>query len=379
MMPRSAVIVGASETSQLGKIEDMSELGMHAQSALLALQDAGLKPSDIDGIAAISEYAAEIAFCLGITPRWIDSTNVGGCSFMLMVRHAAAAIEAGLCNTVLITHGESGRSQIGARPWPAYTHSLHGQFEMPYGALDPIIQCNLPLLHYMEKYAVTREALAYVPVVQREWAALNSRAHARTPLTVDQVLDARMIVWPLTRLMCCLVTDGGGALVLTSRERARDLTDFPVYLLGSGEGVETIFASQTEKLAEGKASRISAEQAFRSAGLGHKDIDHLMLYDPFAQFPLWGLEALGFVKAGEAAAFYADGHTRPGGKLPVNTNGGGLSYTHTGMYGMFAIQESVRQLRGQADAQIPGIRTSLCHGVGNVFEAGGTLVLGNAV
>lgn len=379
MKPGEVAIVGAAETARLGKIPDMSEIELHADAALRALADAGLKPADIDGVAAVSEYAAQVAYYLGITPRWVDGTNVGGCSFMLMVRHAAAAITAGLCEAVLITHGESGRSQVGALPWPLHPHSLHGQFEMPYGAVDPTTQFNIPFLRYMKRYGLTEEQLATVPVIQREWAAKNPRAYVRDPLSVDEVLESRIIAWPFRKLMCCLVTDGGGALVLTRAERVKDCPTPPVYVLGTGEGVETLLTSQIEDLTSGRAYRIAAKQAFAEAGVSHGEVDHLMIYDAFAQLPIWGLEDLGFVGRGEAGDYLCERRTAPGGELPLNTNGGGLSYTHTGMYGMFALQESVRQLRGQAPAQIDDARISVAHGVGNMFEAGGTIILGNEV
>ena len=379
MKPGTVAIVGAAETERLGKIPDVSEIELHADAALRALAEVGLKPGDINGVAAINEYAAQVAYYLGITPGWVDSTCVGGCSFLLMVRHAAAAINEGLCDTVLITHGESGRSRVGALPWTVSPSSLQGQFEMPYGAIDPITQFNVPFLRYMKQYGVTAEQVAMVAVIQREWALRNPRAYARDPLTVEEVMASRMVAWPFTKLMCCLVTDGGGALVLTSAERARDLPTTPVYVLGSGEGVETILTGQISDLTSGLAYRIAGEQAFASAGIAHREVDHLMIYDAFAQLPIWGLEDLGFVAKGEAAAFIGERRTAPGGELPVNTNGGGLSYTHTGMYGMFALQESVRQLRGEAPAQIAGARISVCHGVGNMFEAGGTVILANEV
>jgi acetyl-CoA acetyltransferase len=180
-------------------------------------------------------------------------------------------------------------------------------------------------------------------------------------------------------LECCLVTDGGGALVVTSADRARamDLPQPPVFLLGTGESSETPMVSQMEDLTTSRAFRVASRQAFAEAGIHHADVDHLMIYDAFAHLPIYGLEDLGFVGRGEAGAFIEEGRTAPGGELPLNTNGGGLSYTHTGMYGMFAIQESVRQLRGTAPAQVPGVEVSVAHGVGGMFGASGTLILTN--
>ena len=376
MKPGSVAVVGAAETTRLGRIPDMSELQLHCDAALNALDDTGLTASDIDGYAGVGSYVGEMVLSLGIKPTWVDGTMVGGCSFILMVRHAAAAINAGLCSTVLITHGESGRSQVAAMPWVTRPGSLVGQFEMPFGAMDPTTMFNTPVLRYMHDYGVTEEDLATVAVIQREWAARNPRAYATDPLTIDDVLDSRMIAWPLRKLMCCLVTDGGGALILTSADRARDRPKPPVYVLGTGESVESPLTAQIEDLTSGRAFRMAGAAAFAEAGLAPDDIDHLMIYDAFAQLPLWGLEDLGFVGKGEAAPFVRERRTAPGGELPVNTNGGGLSYTHTGMYGMFAMQESIRQIRGSAAAQVDGVATSMTHGVGNYFEAGGTVIFG---
>jgi acetyl-CoA acetyltransferase len=235
----------------------------------------------------------------------------------------------------------------------------------------------LPVLRYMKEYGLTEEQLAMVAVVQREWASMNPRAMFRDPITVEDVLNSRMIAYPIRLLECCLVTDGGGALVLVSAERAKDFPTKPVYILGTGESVETPMISQMEDFTTSKAFRVSGKKAFEEAGITHDDVDHLMIYDAFAHLPIFGLEDLGFVGRGEAGAFIAEGNTRPGGKLPLNTNGGGLSYTHTGMYGMFALQESVRQLRGTAPAQVPNCRISVCHGVGGMFAASGTIILTN--
>ena len=199
----------------------------------------------------------------------------------------------------------------------------------------------------------------------------------REPLTVADVLASRVIAWPFHLLECCLVTDGGGALVLVSAERARDLPAVPVYVLGSGESVETPLLSQMADFTTSRAFRVSGRMAFDEAGIRPSEVDHLMIYDAFAHLPIYGLEDLGFVSRGEAGRFIADRNTAPGGALPLNTNGGGLSYTHTGMYGMFALQESVRQLRGTAPAQVPDVRISVAHGVGGMFAAAGTVVLTN--
>jgi acetyl-CoA acetyltransferase len=376
--PGEIAIVGAAESTRIGTVPDMSQIMLHADAALNAMADAGLKPSDIDGFACVGPMMPQqLVHYLGITPKWVDGTGVGGCSFMLHVRHAAAAIHAGYCSTVLITHGESGKSRINATPRPPEPQSLQGQFEMPFGPMGPPTLFPIPVLRYMKTYNVTHEHLAQVAVVQREWAAKNPRAAFRDPITIEDVLNSRMIAYPFRLLQCCLVTDGGGALILTSADRAKDFPQKPVYILGSGESAEATMVSQMQDFTSSRAFRVAGPEAFRMAGIKHSDVDHLMIYDAFAHLPLYGLEDLGFVERGAAKDFIWEGHTRPGGKLPLNTNGGGLSYTHTGMYGMFALQESVRQVRGIAPAQVPGVEISVCHGVGGMFSASGTVVLSN--
>src|SRR6516164_1029971 len=300
MKPRSVAIVGAAETTRLGVIPDMSNIQLHADSALNAMADAKLKPSDIDGVATAGESPVAIAHYLGITPHWIDGTAVGGCSFMIHVRHAAAAIASGLCKTVLITHGESGRSRVGLNRAPQSPASLAGQFEAPYGPMGPPSLFTIPVLRYMKTYGVTHEQLAMVAVVQREWAARNPRAMYKDPITVDDVLNSRMIAYPFRLLQCCLVTDGGGALILTRAERATDFPTKPVYILGTGESVETPMVSQMESFTSSRAFSVAGPTAFREAGIKHSDVDHLMIYDAFAHLPLFGLEDLGFVPRGEA-------------------------------------------------------------------------------
>lgn len=377
MESRSVAIVGAAETTELGRVPGLSKIQLHADAALNALEDCGLKPSDIDGVATAGEAPAGIAHYLGITPTWVDGTAVGGCSFMLHVRHAAAAINAGLCEVALVTHGESGRSRVGMDRFGGSPASLAGQYEAPYGLSGPPSMFTLGVLRYMKETGMTHEQLASVSVVQREWAALNPRSTFKDPITVDDVLNSRMIAYPFRLLQCCLVTDGGGALILVSKERARDFPTKPVYLLGTGESVETPMISQMEDMTTSRAFRVAGSTAFAEAGITHDDVDHVMIYDAFAHLPIYGLEDLGFVGRGEAGAFIEARNTAPGGPLPVNTNGGGLSYMHSGMYGMYALQESVRQMRGTAPAQVPDATISVCHGVGGMFMASGTIIMTN--
>ncbi len=378
MTSRSGVIIaGAAETDAIGRLPDKSTLQLHVEAAVNAVADAGLTLRDIDGLATVSAPGpVQVAHALGITPTYLDGTGVGGTSFLLHVRHAAAAIRAGYARTVLITHGESGRSRVGAAPFPRGGSSIPAQFEAPYGTMGPTTAFTIPVLRYMKEYGLTHEQLAYVAVAQRTWAARNPRAMFRDLITVDDVLASRLVAWPFHLLECCLVTDGGGALVVTSADRAGDFPKPAVHVLGTGEASEAPMISQLADFTESRAFRLAGQAAFAEAGISTADVRHLMIYDAFAHVPIYGLEALGFTAKGDAGAFIADGNTEPGGRLPLNTNGGGLSYTHTGMYGMFAIQEGVRQVRGEAPAQVADADISVVLGNGGMFATAGVLVLG---
>ena len=371
------VIVGAAESPQLGKAPGQSALMLAMSCARLALGQTGLTWEDVDGLASTLP-TAELASYLGIRPGWLDGTVVGGCSYMLHVRHAAAAIRSGAASVVVVAHGESGRSRVGMAPRVPDPSSMAGQFELPYGAAGTFARFTLPALAYLHKYGRSADDLAEVPAAQSEWVEGNPRASRSKRLTVQEILDSRIIAWPFRLLECCPLTDGGGALVVMSAERAADceLAHRPVTVLGGGESCEGPGASFLADPTSFAGFREASARAFEESGLRHGDIDHLMIYDAYAHVPLYGLEDLGFVGRGEAIDFIRSGATRPGGSLPMNTNGGGLLYTHTGMYGMFAIQEAVRQLRGDAFAQVAGVRTSFVQGIGGMFGAAGTLVLG---
>ena len=379
-------IIGAAETTNLGFIPDMSSSQLNVEASINAMADCGIDKSQIDGIAG-SPSPVALAHYLGIVPRWVDNTQVGGTSYLMHVRHGAAAIASGLCNTVLVTMGASGHSRVGesrgrngaggavraGRPDASYP----GQFESIYGTAGPTTQFGMGVLRYMKETGTTHEQLASVAVAQRKWSNKVPRAMMRDLITVDDVLNSRMICYPFHLLECCLVTDGGGALILTSAERANDFSKKPVYILGTGESVETPIVSQMYDMTYSTAFRVSSRQAFEEAGIKHKDVNHLMIYDAFAHLPIYGLEDLGFVKRGEAGAFIEEGNTSPGGKLPMDTSGGGLSYTHTGAYGMFLMQESIRQVRGEAAHQVPDVKVSFCQGVGGMFMAAGSLIFTN--
>lgn len=371
-------IVGAAESTEIGTVPGLSSIGLALDAARRALADCGLQPRDVDGIAAggIQPYlATQIAHSLGIDARWVDGTMIGGCSNLAHLRHAVAAIQSGHCEVVLIAHGESGRSRIGGPMFRNGPDTWSGQFELPYGTAGPMTLLSLGTMRFLVERGMDRRALAEVVVAQREWAAGNPRALRRTPTTVDEVLSADVVAYPLTKPMCCVVTDAGGAIVVTSAERAKDLPRPVVRVRGTGEANGTALASQMPDLTSSAAFRRSGASAFAEADMRPNDIDHLMAYDAIATLPLIALEDLGFVKRGESGPFVADGHTRPGGRLPTNTSGGGISYTHSGMYGIYALLESVRQLRGEAAMQVPSVRTSLVHTIGGMFQGAATIIL----
>ncbi len=374
---KKVAIIGAAETDTVGVIPNITQLGLHAQAARNAIRDAGIDKRQIDGLACAGESVVAVADYLDIQPRYVDGTSIGGSSFMIHVAHAVAALQAGYCQYVLITHGESGRSRVGRGGFGGGAATIPGQFEAPYGTFGPPNTFTVPIVAHMKKYGTTEEQIASVSVATRAWATKNPRAMMRDPITVEDVLNSRLIAWPIHLLECCLVTDGGGALILTTAERARDFAKPPVYILGTGEGAENMMISSMHDFTESLAFKNSASRAFEQAGIERSDVDHLMLYDAFAHTPMYGLEALGFVAPGESGPFFAEMRSAPGGDLPINTNGGGLSYTHTGMYGMFALQESVRQLRGEAAAQLPDVKVSIAHGPAGFFAGAGTVIMTN--
>ncbi|HJY79811.1 MAG TPA: acetyl-CoA acetyltransferase, partial [Candidatus Binatia bacterium] len=333
-------IVGVAESDEMGILPHKSALQLHAEAARNAVADAGLIKSDIDAVFSAGRMlAVETAEYLGIRPRYIDGTIVGGCSFIQHAQHAMAAINAGLCEVALVTHGESGRSRVGMPSFDAPKDSLLWQFELPYGIAFPFTAYGFVATRHMHEYGTTHEQLAEVAVATRAWARLNPRANQRGPLTIEDVLKSPFISWPFHVLDCCLVTDAGGAYVLTSAERARDLKKKPVYILGTGEGSGHCWINQMPDFTAATSAQISGPQAFAMAGVNHKNIDVAMLYDAFTLTPIMALEDLGFCKKGEGGPFVSGQRTAPGGDFPMNTNGGGLSYTHTGMYGMFTIIE----------------------------------------
>ena len=374
----AAAIVGVAE-SDLGEVPfGMTPIDLMAQATHRALEDAGLRLGDVDGVFATTSQARlpTLALCeyLGLVPRYSDSTNVGGASFMLHLRSAALAIEAGLCEVALIAHGCTqrtfGRGQAQVRD--------HNPFETPFKPFLPATAYALAAARHMHLYGTTREQLAEVVVAARKWAQLNPVAWDRRPLTIEDVLAAPMVSWPLSVRDCCLVTDGGGALIVTSAARARNLRRPPVHLLGAGEAVTHLaISSMTDLTVTGAA--ISGPQAFAAARLEPADIDIAELYDAFSINTVLFLEDLGFCPKGEGGHFVEHGRIAPGGVFPVNTNGGGLSYNHPAMYGLLLLVEAVRQLRGECGARQAGSpEVALVHGNGGALSSQATVILGTA-
>jgi len=370
-------IVGVDESDEIGTLPGKSMLSLHLEATHNAIRDAGLKVSDIDGVFTAGQHSpATIAEALGVIPRYVDGTTVGGCSFIIMVGHAMLALHHGLCDVAVVSHGESGRSGVGVTP--RRDTAIPGQYEASYGFGGAPTYFGLITTRHMHEYGTTLEQWAQVAVSTRKWAALNPKAKNREPITVKDVLDSRPVIWPFNVLNICLVTDAGGAVVLTRADRAKDTAKKPIYVRGAGEGAEHVSLTQMRNLTFSEATRVSGEKALAMAGVGPRDFNHVMLYDAFTSGPPLMLEALGLAKRGEGVNFFEEGRSTPGGSLPINTNGGGLSYTHSGMYGIFPIIESVRQLRGECGPrQVPNAKLGLVNGMGGMLSAAGTLVLAN--
>jgi acetyl-CoA acetyltransferase len=363
---------------------DKTEFQIMAESAKGALDDAGLTIGDVDALFAASMTMSgmgivDLAEYLDLKPTYLDGTNIGGSSFVAHVAHAAAAIHAGMCEVALVLYGSTAASNAmaigtgmgGERRDPA------ASFSSPYGMTTVGSYALVAQLH-QQRFGTTSEQLAEIAVTMRHHASLNPAAKMRQPITVDDVLASRMISEPLHLLDCCIISDGGGAVVVTSAARARDLPKAPVLLLGCGESVAHQEVGRQDLLTT--AARQSGTKAFGMAGVVHDDIDLCMIYDSFTITVLATLENLGFCKVGDGGSFVSDGRIRLGGALPVNPDGGGLSSNHPGMRGIFLVIEAVKQLRGECDArQVAGARLACVHGTGGtlgVAHSGATLILG---
>ncbi len=371
-------VVGAAE-SDLGKVaENTSHLDLIGQAAIRALDDAGLTLQDVDGVFAATSQSRMVGLgtCeyLGIKPNFIDSTQIGGASFMSHVSHAVAAITTGKCKVALIVYGSTQRSMSRA----ATSQRELAWYEDPFKPMMPPSAYAMSAARHMHEFGTTREQLAEIAVAARKWAMMNPVAYSRDPLTIDDVLNSPMISYPFTIRDCCLVTDGGGAIVLTSADQAKDLKQPPVFVLGTGEQIGHANISSMDDMTT-TAAVDSGKKAFESAGVSKEDIDVLALYDAFTITTLLFLEDLGFCKKGEGGSFVENGRIAPGGELPVNTSGGGLSYCHPGMYGLFCLIEATRQVRGQCgERQVKDVNIALAHGNGGVLSSQCTVILGNS-
>jgi acetyl-CoA acetyltransferase len=372
----SAAIVGAAE-SDLGAVaRDMSPIDLMAQGIHRALADCGLQLRDIDGLLCATAQSRtsglNLAEYLGISPAFIDTTILGGSSFMFHVAHAQAALQLGLCKVAVIAYGSTQRT-IGRRHASVREYN---PYETPFRPFLPSTAYALAASRHMHEYGTTREQLAAVAVAAREWAVLNPAAWEKEPLTIDQVLSARMISYPFTVRDCCLVTDGGGAVIIMTADRACSLKKPPIYVLGCGQAITHANISSMPDLTVTGAVQ-SGRGAYEMARLGPANIDIVELYDAFTINTILFLEDLGFCPKGEGGRFVEGGRVAPQGGLPVNTNGGGLSYCHPGMYGLFLLIEATRQLRRECGArQVEGCETAIAHGNGGVLSSQSTVILG---
>ncbi|GKX35683.1 MAG: thiolase [Rhizobiaceae bacterium MnEN-MB40S] len=387
-MAREAVIVGAGDVPlEDGKVVGGgSVLQVQARAAKAALDDARLSMGDVDGLLVAGLWgvpgpgilpSVTLGEYLGIIPRFADTTNIGGSAFEAHVAHAAMAIEKGYCDVALIVYGSTQRSErsrtLGGRP-----SVLTMQFENVWGIPQPVGGYAMAARRHMHEFGTTEEQLAEIAVATRAWASLNPAATMRDLITIDDVMTSTPIADPLKRLDCCLVTDGAGAIVMTTAENARAHGAKAIHLRGYGEAHTHWSIGAMPDLPRLTAAEIASRNAFEMAGISHDAVDIVECYDSFTITVLMTLEALGFCKPGEGGAFVAGQRTAPGGAFPLNTNGGGLSYCHPGMYGMFLLIEAVRQLRGEAgDRQVSGVNTALVHGTGGTLSSGATVILAN--
>ncbi|MGM0584365.1 MAG: thiolase [Pseudomonadota bacterium] len=374
--PRGRTAVVGAATHSLGEAPGYEAIDIAVLAALEALDQAGLKPSDADGlwIGLPADYLSGLTFAqhLGVRPKVTGNNRTGGSSFLIHVAEAALALEAGLCDVALIAYGsvqrsEAGKLQSSVKPDP---------WEGPYKPVMPVAAYALAASRHMHEFGTTPEQLAEVAVAARGWANMNPEAFMKGPLTVEDVLGARRVADPLGVRDCCLVTDGAAALVMTRADRAKDLAATPAYVLGAAAATDHLTISEMPDLTRTAAAE-SGPRAFAQAGYGPKDIDVLALYDAFTINTILFLEDLGFCPKGEGGRFVEGGRIAPGGELPVNTNGGGLSCVHPGMYGLFTLVESARQLMGQGgERQVPDAKLALAHGNGGMLSSQATVILG---
>jgi acetyl-CoA acetyltransferase len=375
-------IVGAADTA-VGVLPGRTPMELCAEAAMAAIADAGLDRSRVDGLLTCNAmaqplmyHAEALAEYLQIFPRYCLAVGAGGGTTFSLIHHAAAAIVTGMADVVVVAMADSMRSGLSReQAMQVQASTGHPEFEQPYGPTVPAYYALIAQAH-MAEFGTRPEQLAGIAVACRAHAARNPAAQMRDPITVEDVLASRLIADPLHLLDCSLVSDGGSAVVLCSAERAADLPHDPVYILGAGEGHSHEHISAARSLTT-SAAREAGERAYAMAGLGPADMDFAQLYDCFTPTVLVELEDLGFCAKGEGGAFVDSGAIGPGGDLPVNTHGGLLSHSHPGNPGsMFALTESVRQLRGAAgERQVPGARHGLVHAQGGIMSSHTALVL----
>ncbi|MEU5977932.1 acetyl-CoA acetyltransferase [Streptomyces sp. NPDC047315] len=384
--PRRKVAIAGVALADCGRVDDRTPYALHAQAARRAVADSGLDRTVIDGFASAglgTLAPVDVAEYLGLRPRWVDSTAVGGATWEVMAAHAADAIAAGHANAVLLVYGSTARADVKARRRTAnLSFGSRGplQYEVPYGH-TLIAKYAMAARRHMHQYGTTLEQLAAVAVQARAHAAANPDAMFRDPITVDDVLDGPLIADPFTKLHCCIRSDGGCAVLLVAEEYLPDAAKAPVWILGTGEYVSHTAMSQWDDFTVSPAA-VSGRLAFERAGLAPAEMDIAEIYDAFTYMTLVTLEDLGFCAKGEGGAFVEKGRIGPGGELPVNTDGGGLSACHPGMRGLFLLVEAVRQLRNEAgshqwlrpDGTAP--RLAVASATGGWFCSSATVVLG---
>lgn len=399
-----AAIVGATESNKIGypdggpdvppdqRGEKVTSLQHHIEACYNVSAYTGIPLSDIDGVFSAG-WTSELCEHMGLHPKYLDTTSVGGCSFQIHVHHALGAIAAGIIDTALISHGEAGMSYRGG----GGGRGGGGRGEVSpveeattaYGVFGAPSQYAHAMARHMHQYGSTREDFAHISVVTREWATLNPRAimHSKEthpfggPITTDIVLNSPMIAWPMTLLNCCLVTDHGGAVIVARDEVARSLSTNPVWILGAGEAMGHSNMVEMEDFTATSAAQ-SSKRAYEMAGLGPDDMGMAMIYDSFTITAAITAEMLGLAPRGQGYRLWKDGDAAPGGRLPINTNGGGLSFNHSGMYGMQLLVEAYRQLSRTAEDGVNGIEgkqtgaeTCVVNGTGGTLSTTGTLVL----
>lgn len=375
---RVAAIVGVAE-SDLGYTPGKTVLQLQAQAAKAALDEAGLGKGDVEAVFTAGNWGwaptLMLAEYLGIQPTYTDATNIGGSSFEAHVGHAMAGISAGLFDVALITYGSTQKSGRTRNRMPPEV-TLAEQYERPYGLPTPVGAYALAAMRHMHQYGTTSEQLAEIAVATRKWAMLNDKAMMRDPISIADVLNSRFICEPLHLLDCCLVTDGGGAVVVASARAVARTKSKPVWILGHGEThTHNSIVNMPDLTVTG--ARESGKRAFDMAGVRHEEIDVVEIYDSFTITVLLTLESLGFCRPGEGGAFVSGQRTALGGSFPMNTNGGGLSYCHPGMYGIFLLIEATRQLRGESGSrQVEGAKLALVNGTGGVLSSTSTVILG---